>query len=812
MVKSKLKRNKNCTLCGLHKTANFVCLLGKGPIPSKVMIVGEAPGQREDEGGEPFVNKAGKVLDAILKDNDINRDEVYITNAVHCRPPDNRTPKKKEIEACNHWLGKEIEAVKPEFIITLGNVSLQAITGLKGIKSLRGKPIKLNNYTVLPTYHPAATLHNPGTEAPLRADFRSFKHIIDRGSLRKETRLNVKMVLNKKMFDKAIRDIKQSKVISGDTETSGLDPWAPGAWITSIGIGTEKVQWCFPMNHPEGPLYQKLKLQKRWLKKILRATEGKELVGQNWKFDHLFLRVLFGLIRYAEFDTLLAHYNTDENSFHSLDILSAKYFNAPNYDIPLQEKHGFGPLKRHCKYLGRDIYYTRKLYFVLKEELKRDKPTWRLFKLHTMPMSHLYCDVEYNGIYVNREALKEGYKYWTKKSKRARARLDRLFPSDNKWKNKKTGEWEEGVNWNSPQQLAEILFGKLKIKPLDKTPTGANATNESVLLRLSRYNRIPKLVLEYREATKNLNTFILPWMKLSHNNLFHPTFKIHGTVTGRPSCENPNLQQTPRDPRLRSIIQAPPGWTLVDADYSQVELRLVADDSQDYELLLAYQTGQDIHTKTVQQIIGIANPNKEERKRGKAINFGFVYGMWWKKFLLYARDTFGVIFTEAEAQAVYQGFFNLYTGLRPWHRRKKSFAREHGYVRNKFGRLRRLPDALRNDNSYECKEAERQAINSPIQSAASDLNTSAAIEINKRLPKKHVRVCGTVHDNILMWVRTKHLMTYLPKVKKIMENPQLLRKMNIQFSVPMTVEIEIGPWSAPTHSYDGEENKLIPVG
>lgn len=800
------KRDPNCTRCNLHAGAEFVCLWGSGSKHAEVMIIGEAPGRHEDDSGTPFVGKSGMLLDDVLQGAKIRRDEVYITNAVHCRPPDNRTPSKREIEACKHWLLAEIQSVQPKFILTLGNIPLQALTGLKGIKSHRGKPIevegeKLGVYHplvyVFPTYHPSFALRDARNEPVLRRDVEQFARIVRRGGPRVESGLNYRIVTSE-TFREAIEDISSNNVVAWDTETSGLDPFAPGFWVSSIGVATRKYQWCFPLNHSRGPLHERFNTQKRWVQRIADAMKGRVRVAHNGKFDTLVIAATFGIWMDVDFDTMLAHYNLNENAYHGLDHLSNEYFGAIDYDIPLEEKHGFGPLKRHCEYLALDVYYTRKLYFELKRQLNEDPSTKRIFEELTMPVARMYADIEFNGVYVNPQKLEAAHKYWTEIAESRIEELNRLVPDERQWKNKKTKDVQRGINWGSPDQVAEVLFNRLKLSPIDQTPGGKNSVSESVLLRLAKQHPVPKLILEWREASKNLGTFIEGWQKRCHNNVMHPSFKVHGTTTGRPSCVDPNLQQTPRDKRLRSIIDAPLGWVLVDADESQAELRIAAEMSGDRELRLSYQTGVDVHTLTVQRIFGIMNPTKEERKKGKAINFGFLYGMGWRKFKEYARDNYDVEFTDAECKLIRKRFFQLYSGLVDWHKRQRTFARRHGYVRSIIGRKRRLPDATLNPSDFRLEariaEAERQAINSPVQSLASDINLLAAVQLWETIPREYFRISGTVHDSILFWVRSDKVDEVLPQIKEAMEWPRKFKEWGIKMSVPLVSEAEIGPW------------------
>jgi uracil-DNA glycosylase family 4 len=826
-VGERVKRDPNCSKCGLCESAETVCLLGVGDRKAKIMIIGEAPGQREDEEGEPFVGKSGDLLTDWLHLRGVERDEVYITNAVHCRPPNNRTPSKKEMRACKSWLMAEIQVVQPEFILSLGNVPLEVLTGEKGIKKKRGYPIEVPGSTlgvshktviIFPTFHPSYALHDPRAAPVIERDIHQFLAMVRRGGLGKESGLNYKIVTRDNL-EEALEDIDDEDVISVDTETSGLNVFEPGFWCTSLGVGTSTTQWTFPLNHRLSPLYKKPNAQRRLVSKVIRRIKTskvkKTIVMANGKFDTKVLKTCFDEMLRCDHDVMLGSYSLDENQFHGLDHIAARYFNAMDYDIPMSDKHGItGTLERHCRYLGQDLMWTRKSYYKQVKELEADPLTKRIFDHVTMPASHMYTDVELHGVPVSVKKLEESHKYWSEKRDAALVKLNKMFPDKRTRKDKKTKQIITGINWNSPQQVAEILFGKLKLKPLDETPGGDPSVSESVLLRLSGKSVVPKLILEYREAAKMVGTFVEGWQRMIVDGLLHPTFKIHGTVTGRPSCEDPNFQQTPRDPRIRSLVCADEyksdghKWVMVEMDESQAEMRIAAELSGDGELRLSYQTGQDVHTLTVQRIFGIMKPTSEERKRAKAVNFGFLYGMGWKKFIDYARDKYGVTFSPAEAKRIRKAFFRLYSGLPDWHKRQRNFAAKHGYVRNIIGRKRRLPDAqlAANDNDkhgmMRMQEAFRQAINSPVQSLASDFNLLAAIQLWRTLPVEHFRIVATIHDAILMLIRADKVEQYLPILKSTLEWPDMLAKWKIRMSVPMVADIKIGAWGSGVERKD----------
>ena len=608
--------------------------------------------------------------------------------------------------------------------------------------------------------------------------------------------MRLEIIDNEADFKIALKEIKKEREVSFDLETSGLNPFEKGAYITSLGIGTATKDFTFVYNHYKGRLYRNFKLQKKRILETHQEIGHIKRIAHNGKFDALFLKQLYGFWWFVDFDTMLAHYNLDENERHGLKELSMRYFGDNGYDVPLEYKQGIaGSLEEHCEYLGKDLYYTYRLKRLFMRHFKNEPNAYKIFKHLTMPLSTLYTKIEHRGVPIDIDKLESGREYWQERSEQSQKQLEKLSKGWTPPASKK-GKVPE-PNFGSPKQLVDLLFRHLKLKPLDKTPKGALSTNESVLLRLD--HPIGRAILDNREANKNISTFIESWTsRMDDNGRIHPTFKIFGTVTGRPSCEEPNLQQTPRDPRIRAIIDAPSGWVMVEADYSQAELRLTADSANEQTLLETYRKGGDVHTLTVQRIFNIMEPTSEERKKAKAINFGFIYGMWWKKFGIYARDNYGVIFTDKESERIRKKFFETYK-LEDWHKRQKRLVRAQGYVMNKIGRKRRLPNAQRPDTGkYDPhkSEAERQAINSPIQSLASDINLLAAIEVDQTVDESECYSVGTVHDSSLYLIRKDCLDKNLRIIKRIMENPKALRHtFKCKLNVPLIADFKVGPWS-----------------
>jgi len=773
--------NQDCQKCDLYRSAQSVCLMGKGPIPSKVMIVGEAPGIREDEIEKPFAGKAGSVLTEALLKAGLNRKECYMTNACKCRPPDNRTPKTGEVKACKEYLEQEIREVKPKFVLLLGATALKAVLNKAKITEIHGQVFKENNTYYMATFHPAAAIRDVNKLDPLQADITRFVNLVKTGKEEKEPEIKYEVVKNFDTFNRCINYLRKRNKVAFDIETSQLSrKQGPLSVINCIGIGWTNKQWIIPLESEDSPWKGNHKVQKEMMSLISEAIEGKVVVAHNGKFDNLWLREKYRVRFPLSHDTMLMSHLLDENTPNGLKYLSRTKLGAPDYDISKKEKQGSGSLSKLYKYNAFDIHYTARVFKKLYSELKQDSALKKVFKYISMPMSHVYEDAEYEGIYIDIEQMNNVEKDLRKKIKSLLKKL------------KGYTEGKE-VNWNSPQQVAKVLFQDWGLDPLEKTASGAPSTAESILLRLRKEHPGVETLLEYRGYQKLLSSFIDGWKKRMDERRIFPSYKIHGTVTGRPSCTDPNLQQVPRDSSIRSLITAPPGWVFVEADHSQVELRVTAMVSGDRTMKFIFQTKGDIHISTAQTVVGKEEISKDERKKAKAVNFGFIYGMGAPKFQEYARDKYDIIMTLSECKAVRARYFEKYYDLPKWHEKQRRIARMYKQVRTYTGRIRHLPEIDSPDQGKRA-EAERQSINSPVQGFGAEITLMGAIDIHENIPQTKVKVVGTVHDSILMYIREDQLYKMLPKIKKMMENPTGFRRFGINLPVPLEAEFTVGPW------------------
>lgn len=598
-----LKGNPDCELCGLCRTATSVCLMGAGPTPAKIMVVTDMPGWKEDEDGKPLAGKGKDLLYGMLKDSGIDPKDCYFTNAVKCRTPEGRAAKVAEIKACKGYLDQEIAAVKPEYILCLGATAYKTLMGSGKITEDHGKLIEKDGVTYMAAFSPWIAFRDPKRAEPLRADLVKLGKIL-RGERVELPKLNLRYIKKFDDFNEFIDELGENNVISFDLETTSLDRF--NGIINIIGFGLQDTQWILPIDHSESPWKGKYAVQKQMMELIVEACKKKKIITQNGKFDNGWLRVKYGVRLPYTFDTMVAAYCLDENRPNGLKYLSKVYLGAPEYDISTDAKKGETSYKTLATYCGYDVFYTRALYFVLKKLLKADPPTAKIFKMLLMPAFKAYENIEEKGMFIYPERFADVKKHLQKKIEECEIIL----------------KGYADIKWTSPQQVAKFLFVDNKLPILEKTPTGNPATGESILLRLSDKHPAIKTLLEYKGHKQQMSFFVEGWEKRMVKGMLYPNFKLTHTVTGRTSCEGPNLQQVPRDPVIRSLIGAPKGWTHVQLDYSQVELRVAAMVSGDPTMKFLFQTGQDIHTKTAQDISGQEKPDKETRKQAKAVNFG----------------------------------------------------------------------------------------------------------------------------------------------------------------------------------------------
>lgn len=621
-----------------------------------------------------------------------------------------------------------------------------------------------------------------------------------------------------------------------DIETTGLDRFRDE--ITSIQIGFTNVdQGKYVRRFFD---WKKLGMKRALM--LLTKLKDAKLVTHNGKFDLLFLYVKTGIELKLWVDTLVMAHVCGEEEL-GLKPLVKKYFKV-DYDISKEAKTG--QITEKFKAYGLDdVYYPMELVKIFKKKLK----IYNLEKVykHEMRVYKAYLEVEKNGAPISprrheiAKKLQEQYKpilerlltvgniNWNSTAQVAKILftekdvpvydekgeklpntyevIEYTFMNDiiyrgefdtrkgatlfkNEWKEKNPHLYDIEVKLKHNYAPVIIGYG-VGLKVIEKTAKGVPSVGSDVLVNYVG-NPVVDDLLEYRRLTK-LETFIKSWEEIQVDDRIYPSFNITAR-TGRTTCNNPNLQNIPQDKNVRNLIEARPGWKILECDLSQVELRVASIFSGDENMQHAYQSGSDLHSKTTKLLFGdTSNLSKQEQKRkrtfSKSLNFGYLYGMSAKTFVQYAKG-FGLNITEEYSEELRDNFFKAYPTLIEWHKNCVEFARANGYTWSPIGRKRFLPD-INSSNFRTRGQAERQSINSGVQGFASDMCTSALADIvfSDKIDHDRCIVLGSVHDAILFEIRDDYVEEVAPKLKYTMEHPSILEGLDIP--IPIIADAEV---------------------
>lgn len=557
-----------------------------------------------------------------------------------------------------------------------------------------------------------------------------------------------------------------------DIETTGLNRYKDK--ITWIGVGLSK-----NIDSPISKLLIYDASNEDDLRKFRNVVkhikkEKARTVFQNGKFDTLFIEHHLGLRIPIDEDVMLMGTAYDLVAEHGLKKMAQAYLGVPDWDIKKKDKLG-GVRETIVPYLKCDVRYTWKLYQYFHKNMSEQ--SMKIYRELLRPAYRAYRDIERNGLYLDLDSLDEVRKKYNKEEKRLLKELKSHYD----------------INWNSSAQVAHAFFDLEGMPVIYKTGKGAPSTAADVLKELAMKGyELPDLLMKYKDAATRNKMFLNRWADDCYESRIHPNFNLTNVVSGRTSCNSPNLQQVPRTKDIRGLFSGAPGMILFEADYSQLELRIAAHYAKDKTMLNIYLHDGDIHTETAKLFTNGREPTKEERGKAKAVNFGFLYGMQAKKFVKYALDSYGQVFTLAEAKHIRDLYFAKYSRLLPWHKEQEDLCEMQGGVSNMFGRFRRLP-LIYSPNKWERASAARRAINTPVQGSGSDLLISAVTQINKEL-KGIAWIGATVHDSIIGECRVEDKDYVDETIRRIMKHPKVLDDFGVELLVPLDVDIGWGPW------------------
>lgn len=570
-----------------------------------------------------------------------------------------------------------------------------------------------------------------------------------------------------------LENLLKQEAVCFDTETTALD--IREAELVGLALSYQPGR-AYYVHLPEGQAQEIIAEFKPFFE-----AENIEKIGQNLKYDISVLSKYGITVKGAIFDTMLAHYLINPDMRHNMDIMAETYlaYQTQSIEELIGKKGKTQKTMRQvepekvAEYAGEDADITLQLAAIFKTKLEKD--TAKVLKDIETPLVQVLARMEMEGINLDREALGK----LSKELEADIARLDREIHDL---------AGNEDFNIASPRQLGEVLFSDLKLieKP-KKTKSGQYSTSEDILQELAKEHPIAQKILDYRQSVKLKSTYVdaLPEMVSSHTGRLHTSFNQAVAATGRLSSNNPNLQNIPiRTERGREVRKAfiprDADHVILAADYSQIELRLIAELSEEKTMMEAFINGEDIHAATAAKVFGVEleEVTREMRSNAKTVNFGIIYGV--SAFGLSQQTSL----SRTEASDIIKSYFRTYPGIRDYIESQKELARKQGFVETMLGRRRYLKD-INSRNAVVRGHAERNAVNAPIQGSAADIIKIAMIKIDQALAEHKTRMLLQVHDELVFDAPKDELEMITPIITDLMQNA-------VETKVPLVVESGFG--------------------
>ncbi len=585
------------------------------------------------------------------------------------------------------------------------------------------------------------------------------------------------LVTDEKTVDGLIAEIQESGAVSIDLETTSQRPTE--AEIIGIAVTTPQGRHCYiPIGHSSGKQVD----AETALAKIKTVAEDGTIkkIGQNLKYEHIVLARHGIKLNGISFDTMTAaHFLDSSHLSYGLDELARKHLGRrmTSYkEVTTEEKKRIAfaevSVEKAKNYACEDSDAAMELYKKLSAELA-DADLTEKYGKWILPMTEILSEIERKGVFADTETLTEISRDF---GKRIDAVSSEIYSA---------AGFE--LNLNSTAQLKDLLFGKLGLRIAKRTAKGEPSTDSEVLRGLSMYHPIPRMILDYREISKLKSTYLdaLPKLVNRSTGRIHTSYSPTGTSTGRVSSSDPNLQNIPvkseEGRKIRRAFIPQNGFIFLSADYSQIELRLLAHFSEDKKLMAAFENGEDIHTSTASEIFGVSGEavTPEMRRLAKNINFGIIYGI----------SPFGLskqLGASVKQSGEYmENYFSRYPDVRRYMREYAEKAKESGFAQTLTGRRRFIPD-LASKNRIRIKNGERAAINTPIQGSAADIINAAMINIHKKIADKKSFMILQVHDELIFEVSGDEKAEIASIVRREMENTPF------ELKTPMKVDIKEG--------------------
>ena len=753
---------------------------GRGTGASGLLVIGEALGAQEILDGMPFVGRAGQLASEAFVKVGIAEHEAYITNTTRCRPPNNRPPTAEEFRLCMAAHGQlDVSPHPVKVILLLGAVALKAILGKQKITERRGQWHEMDWYgqkvKVMPTYHPAAILRKPELYQTFEDDLKLVRDELIGAQVKAPPKIHKELVNSKDRFLKWMAFLRDIDIpIASDIETTGLKFFKDEIASISIvfrgtdgkyygiaflvkfnGMTSAQEQWWMAdLDDPE---------IREALTPVLERATGIDY--HNSGFDALF-KWSRGFNVKIRYDTLDEHLVLDETTPQGLKFLATKHFpQSAGYNEKILEVVGGpaniskAPPEILLDYNIEDSFYTRALDEEVFTPALHEDGMYNFYIGHAMPLKRTLARMKFRGFLVDKDRVMiKSDEY------RVKVKLEEELLFDT---------IKQKINYGSPQQLTKLLYQDIGLPILRYTEKGSPSTNAETLIELSKQHPVPKIILGLRHKKKDLSTYLDGWdgdeddkpnsvggilQWLDSNNRVHPDFLSHGTISGRLAAREPSMLNIPRDPDIRMNFMAPEGWKLLDFDYSQAELVLLAYLSQDPGFIEAVSTS-DLHQTVMDKLLSKAVQLKERfaamspkdlRNVAKAVNFRKAYRGGPAGLAVQLK------LAVEETEQWYKEWDEAFPYIPQWWVKMETEWRQKGYIEGVYGRRKHFPPAF---DQSTVAYYDRLSANFPCQNGVADTTNRSLFLIDQSFekifgwhPKTIYQVPGlvlAVHDNII---------------------------------------------------------------
>lgn len=829
----------NCQKCGLYEKCNTPFISADGSKNADVLLIGEAPGGREDEEGKPFVGKSGKLLRGVIED-DLFLIAAY-TNAVRCRPEDNAIPTTKQIKLCKSFLEKDLRKYKDaNVIVPLGNTALKAITGYSGITKWRGIQLDKDGQTIFPTYHPAAVL--PGRGDPLRMEqwMSDMAKLSDIVLGIKETPADVDyeyiFVESASEAEVMFSEIKTAGKCSFDLEFKWLQAFKTDNCILMASFAIHNKAWALLLFHPESQISESEQLDILDMLDEFAIDESIHKTGHNIKIDHLVLVATLGIeLCGVGGDTMLLSQTVDSRGgLHDLGQLASKHLNMYDYESELRiyiEEHPEAdpgrdgdysqiPIDVLWPYAAKDAAAVYLLESILLQLL--DTKQRILYEQLLVPCSTTFTRMETNGHRPDLDIIESYRKIYAEGNDQLLEimRLDtdvqRLEkeknapltdPNDDKW---------QKFNPRSSRQVAKVLYEFKGCEILGKTKKGAPSVAADVIEGLDEpWLEEYRLYKLYSDALSKYLTKMPIWV--SSDGRIRSSYNIVGARTGRTSSKDPNMQNIPNPkkhpgtllveyPIKNAFTHTWPKGCLYALDFAAMEMRIMATVCRSKAMIKMFEEGKDPHTFAAAKLdrIDESEVTPLMRQRAKSVNWKMIFGGGWSGLMKDHK------IPEKEARELENGWYAIFPEVLEFYGEQVKFTRKDGYSVSALGRRRYLP-YIKDTSDTLRRRAERAAGNHPIQSAACDLLLMSLVIIDRIMQLHGMKsmLVNTVHDSIVFDVYPDELQELHELCVDVTTDLKLYTSdhfpgMDLSWlTVPLVVDAEYGTHYGSMKPYGG---------